>query len=115
MRRALAVVLLLSGCFDEAPDPDRTIAVSVTQPIDMGDEESSSGSEAVESTSEESGESSSSSIDPSTVCPEWCTESCDTVLLVERCRCLWDTQCGDGTECMGENTEPQHYVLGHCV
>lgn len=113
MRRALAVVLLLSGCFDEAPDPDRTIAVSVTQPIDMGDEESSSSSEAVESTSEESGESSSSSGGVEVPgCPEWCNNGCDDVIDIHfYCRCNFDEECEDGLVC-----EPpmDSEVVGHC-
>lgn len=110
MRRGILCVLLVSGCFAEAPEPiDKIGAPMTTTPAD--DESGSSSSESPSDAS--SSEESSSSTEPTgPVCPVWCVGHCDLVQGVYMlCVCSSDLGCHDGTEC---NREPETQS-GYCV
>lgn len=111
MRSAILGVLLVSGCFAEAPDPiDKIVGPMTTTPADVESSSSSVGESTEESSSEESSSSGDAPSPP--VCPEWCNNGCDEVLGVYMlCRCVLEMDCHDGTQC---EKEPEA-GSGHCM
>lgn len=102
MRRAILVVLMVSGCFAEAPEP-----VDKIDPLPVL-EESSSSFDGESSSESSSSEESSSTTEPSPyVCPDWCHNGCDEVGgIYPTCRCIFEQDCQDDLSCEREAEAP---------